>query len=774
MGSSKKHKEKDRDRDRERKRDREKRHDKDKHKQRRRSRSPRDRDERYERRKEDVDSETERKKSRGVYDDDDDDGLLQYAMEESTREEMISEPPSNQRAGGDVSLSIEETNKMRIKLGLKPLQVDDSSDKSEEKKTSLLDDVHVPAINIREKEEQEKMRRKLEEIREKRKLYKKLNKVKVLGDSDSDDESAASWVVKSRQKEKEKEMAAKRAQMLAEMDEEFGIGELINEEFGPKSKSYSSKDLRGLKVEHDQTTFKEGVTTILTLKDQGVLDEEDEVLYNINIEDKEKAEKNIEKRKKKSDYQPYDESDENEMFKMKGVLEKYDEEIEGATKKSFVLESGGKFDASKEDDLETMKAKLRKQMVSLEMERPKVASEYYTEEEMVKFKKPKKKRKVRKREVLKADDLETITTGSMTGAGDHGSRKMKSRSRGADSENYGEESMEIAPIEPSNEENFYNPEIQDDHDIVLEDDDAQLELEIALQRSRRAKVKKDLSGADKVAQVLATASRQETSDDTQGASIVIDSTSEFCRTLGEIPTYGLSGNREEEEEEDAEAEMDIDKEHEPQGGWEWVKAQDDKKNQNAEQLEEDSHVLDEEPVVGSGIAAALQLATKKGLLNPQGKRKREEKFVAELPSVGVIDEDKMRGDDKDRSRSGRDRERDRDYDRDRDRYRVEKDGYKPNIKLDYVDEHGRQMTPKEAFRYLSHRFHGKMPAKLKTEKRSKKIQEEVSMQKMSSVDTPLNTAALLKEKQKESQSPYLILSGGGNTLSAGTTISKKK
>ncbi|GCB87342.1 hypothetical protein scyTo_0028037, partial [Scyliorhinus torazame] len=30
--------------------------------------------------------------------------------------------------------------------------------------------------------------------------------------------------------------------------------------------------------------------------------------------------------------------------------------------------------------------------------------------------------------------------------------------------------------------------------------------------------------------------------------IVFNATSEFCRTLGEIPTYGLAGNREEQEE----------------------------------------------------------------------------------------------------------------------------------------------------------------------------------------------------------------------------------
>lgn len=36
----------------------------------------------------------------------------------------------------------------------------------------------------------------------------------------------------------------------------------------------------------------------------------------------------------------------------------------------------------------------------------------------------------------------------------------------------------------------------------------------------------------------------------KGASIVLNSTSEFCRTLGDIPTYGQSGNREEIERDE--------------------------------------------------------------------------------------------------------------------------------------------------------------------------------------------------------------------------------
>lgn len=37
-------------------------------------------------------------------------------------------------------------------------------------------------------------------------------------------------------------------------------------------------------------------------------------------------------------------------------------------------------------------------------------------------------------------------------------------------------------------------------------------------------------------------------DDDKKGSIVFNATSEFCRTLGEIPTYGLAGNREDQED----------------------------------------------------------------------------------------------------------------------------------------------------------------------------------------------------------------------------------
>ena len=53
------------------------------------------------------------------------------------------------------------------------------------------------------------------------------------------------------------------------------------------------------------------------------------------------------------------------------------------------------------------------------------------------------------------------------------------------------------------------------------------------------------------------------------------------------------------------------------------------------------------------------------------------------------------------------------------------------MKLEYVDDGGRLMNEKEAFRHLSHKFHGKGSGKIKTEKRMKKIMEESMMKNMS-------------------------------------------
>ncbi|GCC21343.1 hypothetical protein chiPu_0019812 [Chiloscyllium punctatum] len=688
--------------------------------------------------------------------------------------------PGTKSGGASASLSIEETNKLRAKLGLKPLEVNDS------KKTEAgtkEDPVVVPAINPIAMKQQEDIRVKLAALKEKRLLNQKLGKVKSLGDDDGWLDDAVAWVEKSRKLQREKEMAEKRAKLLEEMDEEFGISDLIEEEMQTKRQSaYTSRDLKGLTVQHDIEAFTEGQSVVLTLKDKGVLDEEDDVLVNVNILDKERADKNVEHKKKKPDYKPYEEEesvDDMAVFKGKSILSKYDEEIDGEKKKSFKLEAGGTADGSWEKELQQIRETLRSQAQTLDMPQLKLASEFYTEEEMVTFKKTKRRvKKIRKKETrLKADDL--LVQGHESTVTDYGSRE---RGRGwkfhgeAEAEGNTEQAEAATPEVQSVSDDIRveNMDISDDEarapdsPVAIEEDEAEMELQKQLEKQRRLR-QLHKQASDKVVDIakkLKSDRKDEDADELERKGLIVfNATSEFCRTLGEIPTYGLAGNREEQEElldfevenkELSDDEMELDRDETV--GWSTVNLDEEKKQ--PEFSATSTTILDEEPIVNCGLAAALHLCRNKGLLDTtMQKVARVRSSAKSLPSTVYAIEDKMLIDDK--------------YSR-REEYRgftqefKEKEAYRPDVKIDYVDESGRRLTPKEAFRQLSHRFHGKGSGKMKTEKRMKKLEEEHLLRKMSSSDTPLGTVALLQEKQKAQKTPYIVLSGSGKSMNVNT------
>ena len=55
------------------------------------------------------------------------------------------------------------------------------------------------------------------------------------------------------------------------------------------------------------------------------------------------------------------------------------------------------------------------------------------------------------------------------------------------------------------------------------------------------------------------------------------------------------------------------------------------------------------------------------------------------------------------------------------------------------------MTPKEDFRKLSHRFHGKGPGKMKQEKCMKLYQEEFKLKQMNTGDTPFMSMEKMRD-----------------------------
>jgi len=86
--------------------------------------------------------------------------------------------------------------------------------------------------------------------------------------------------------------------------------------------------------------------------------------------------------------------------------------------------------------------------------------------------------------------------------------------------------------------------------------------------------------------------------------------------------------------------------------------------------------------------------------------------------------------------------------------------YKPDVEIKYYDEFGREMDKKEAWKALSHRFHGKGSGKMKTEKRLKKIADEKKRAAMISGDTPTNMNDAFQKRQAKVGTAHMVLSVG--------------
>lgn len=569
-----------------------------------------------------------------------------------------SPSPIPENGAGDC-LSIEETNKLRAKLGLKPLEVDSGPINSKKDGESSLagkstdkngdpidlnqykDDYgefyHKPAENLAEKKQHEKIRDKLKERKEKRKLEDKLNRIRTLGESDDEEENAVHWVEKNREKEKLRKEAERRAKLLEEMDKEFGVSDLVDQESrNAKREAYKSRDLQGLRVEHGQEEFTEGREIILTLKDKEVLAEDDDALINVNMIDDEKYKKNVENKKLNPNNYGYDAFEEtmDEYGEIQGrsILKKYDEEIDGRKKSSFRIGNDDDEKSQKRKLLE-IKAKLAgKALHNLDDTNLTLASEYYSQEELTAFKKPKKKvKKIRKK--LKADDLLAMNAeNESSGSKDLGSRKrLKHEANGI----LLTDDVPNIPMDVS--------------DVKIEDDDE--DLQYVLAKARRLKQKEALitKSIDLKPEIK---SEPNSDDEMEGrdSNIILDATAEFCRTLGDIPTYGLSGNRDDDANDLMDFEQDVEDVHIPEeenesgvGVWCSVNPDAEREISNHPLEISDVAILDEEPDVSAGVAGALRLAMSKGYLEKDENNRPSGSRMAHLQAKNYSIEDKTYG-----------------------------------------------------------------------------------------------------------------------------------
>ncbi|KJH50474.1 SART-1 family protein [Dictyocaulus viviparus] len=826
--------------------------------------------------------------------------------------EKQSTPPSKEDYAE--SLSIEETNKLRAKLGLAPLEIDDNAKtkESEDGATIHIEDGfefrHKKPENWSDKKREAEMKEKLEIAKKKRQIYERMLTTKSIVDSD-DEEDAADWVAKMRKQEEEKKLAEERAKMLDAMDEEFGINSIIEDEKAKQAKKKYRKDVKvafsiqvdcilafyciilkhkasnsdtgGLVIGHSKEAFFNPSNQILVLEDKDVLDVGDEVLINPNLIENEKYARCVELKKRRELQRGFDDVDEFGVQKSYGILNKYDEELEGVKREKFRLDERGGYDLEKDEREERLRRELElagKTLVNMDMQNYKVGSEFYTKEEMTEFRKVKKGKKekpTRKRKILKAEDL---VPDKRTGERDFGSRNADKKCRSKIENSQGEMSTEEDGTEKKNiinketnevsgswkratsnavniemlkslinqdtndddEESDEECEIAPNVSNIVIDDDAEDELFNIIDKTRRLRQfvikREDDDVAHKVHEMVSSHQiKMEIEDpsdaqhsDVKDGTVTLDSTMEYCRNIGDIPTYGLAGNRtdaidvsemKDVDEEDKNAikkwkQSQIEKElrrrdrHktvESKGKWldkpsssgiidsdderdlqeirdsvspifltyffltkfaffskvEYSDDDDDDSWDNGNSKKEYENVLGKEADVSKGVGAMLKLAAQKGYLNDNEVKKKTGQNLDHLrnQSKTQIEQGKYDIEDK--------------YAKKLDRLGTtgrgpimpftEKKDYRPEVNIQYVDEKGRIMDQKDAYRELSYKFHGRNPGKKQTEKRISRRDKKEMLKQMNSSDTPLGTLSKQLRKQEQLQTPYLVLSGSGRS-----------
>ncbi|PQQ06019.1 SART-1 family protein DOT2 [Prunus yedoensis var. nudiflora] len=227
------------------------------------------------------------------------------------------------------------------------------------------------------------------------------------------------WVSRSRKLEDKRNAEKQKALQLSKIFEEqdnIGQGESEDEETAQDT----THDLAGVKVLHGLDKVMEGGAVVLTLKDQNVLadgdiNEDIDMLENVEIGEQKQRDDAYKAAKKKTGI--YVDKEENSS--------QYDDPVpdEGLT-----LDERGRFTGEAEKKLEELRKRIQGVPTNNHFEdlntSGNITSDFYTQEEMLQFKKPRKgkKKSLRKREKLDLDALEAEAVSAGLGVADLGSR----------------------------------------------------------------------------------------------------------------------------------------------------------------------------------------------------------------------------------------------------------------------------------------------------------------------------------------------------------------
>ena len=645
------------------------------------------------------------------------------------------------------AISIEETNKIRIAIGLPPLPVpgggpsfrasknDDSS--SEEDLGSTLESRQAQGYdNWRKLQEEQdakvKREAKNEAIKKARDTARKYTVLegKGLGDVDAaTEDDTRTWLKNAKKRQKklqEQEKLRKLEQELAERD---------------NAAVYTAEDLAGVKVGHELADFEEGEEQVLTLKDTTIdqNEEEGDELENLELREQEARNERLELKKKKPVYDPHAADEEGGST----LLKHYDETIDGKKRKRFTLDGQGATAEEREAIKQKVGQRLKAQPISLDILKDDTTISDYNAAVEAKIRKPKKKAKTRQKP---ADDEDIFRAEVDTVPPPNG-----------DAMEVDADSFTIAAVTA-----------RPQHETTSFIDDDDLQASLAKQRRAALRKRKRTKPEDLARQLREEASATPgpgsgiVDDQDEEGGLVIDETTEFVANLqraaeeGKAKSAHLKANGVKVESPNVDEDNDIDMDHS-------YNDLEDGKDIEARVKRETStpippslteNGLEDEATLDKGLGATLTMLSQRGLIKKEDQgdinalHRKRQAFIAEKQRREAAAELKARQQrERDRASgkldrlSAREREenarwenKQRDQQESRQMAEIFNRDYKPDVQLKYVDDFGRSMNQKEAFKHLSHQFHGKGSGKQKTEKHLKKIEDDKKREAQSSLD----------------------------------------
>ncbi|KAF2470664.1 uncharacterized protein BDR25DRAFT_31644 [Lindgomyces ingoldianus] len=663
-------------------------------------------------------------------------------------------------------LAIEEANKIRKAMGLALLPMPGQSSAGPTFKASKQDgdSDEEPASTLETREaagwdnwkrlqdeKDAKARREakaaaIKKERDKAQRYTKL-KGKGLAD-DVDDIDDVAWLKKSKKRQKE---IAKAEQIQKEFEEQ--------ERQALLARQYGEADLAGVKVGHELDAFGDGEDQILVLKDTAVDVDEDDELEAVALKEKERLQERLDSKKRKRAYDPNDVDEAGQH----SILAQYDEEIDGKKRNAFTLDGQGRTVESLQRLASEGASKPKQVAISLDILKDDAPVNDYMDISEVKIKKPKKKKSKSSRKKRVEEDEDIFPT-----LGDDAPT---------------EEAMDLGedkPITKKLKKNLFDQSFVDDDD---------LQAKLAVQRREALKKRKRTRPEDLARQLREEASTTpevvmdttEAGDDGEEPGLVIDETTVFVQNL--------QRSRSEEQEEgrgrqrrksshpsNGIASMDPDGDVEMGQSYAEAAEAEDRADFRARSASANvtTNGIDQEDLVEGGLGATLRLLKSRGLV--QDAESGDLNAVYRERQKFLADKQRAEGAAERLAREQRERERqsnrwnymttkeredwsrrknaERDVAESRKLADIFNKEYKPNVQLNYVDEFGRQMNQKEAFKHLSHQFHGKGSGNNKTQKHLEKVAAEKKKMAESSLEASVKGgigSALDQQSKKHKQ-----------------------